>query len=236
MSLDDNYRVTELFDAAACDWPAPGFADRVLYAAVSSDREVTRFCASLLSDVELDRANRCVTDEGRSHFIQRRAFRRYCGAAAIGSRGPLSQILFAESENGRPYLPGKPDIWFSFSSCRLGFIGAWSSTHALGVDIEDGIVGFEVESLAQTYFTGFEARTVREAGPARVQTFLRLWSLKEAALKSIGEGLPFGLDAFEFELNGNIRVLNAPYGGPDTFKPYLFDRTHISAAIVARMP
>jgi phosphopantetheinyl transferase len=236
MSLFDNNRVMEQFDAAACDWPAPELADRVLYVAVSPDPELTRCCASVLSDVELDRANGFVTDEGRSHFIQRRAFRRYCGAAAFGSRSLLSQIAFEESENGRPYLPEKPHLWFSFSSCRLGFIGAWSSTHAVGVDIEDGTAGFEVDSLAQTYFTGAEARIVREAGPARLRTFLRLWSLKEAALKSIGEGLPFGLDAFEFELNGNVSVVSAPCGGPQSFKPYLFDRTDISAALVARMP
>jgi 4'-phosphopantetheinyl transferase len=96
-----------------------------------------------------------------------------------------------------------------------GFIGVWSSTHAVGVDVEDVNMQIEVDSLSQMYFTGAEARTVREAGPARLQTFLRLWSLKEAALKSIGEGLPFGLDAFEFELNGHVRVVSAPadHGG-----------------------
>jgi len=238
MSLDDNNRVIEQFDAAAIEWPAPAFADRVLYVPVLSDLEMTRCCMSVLSDVELDRAERCVTDEGRSHFIQRRAFRRYCGAAAIGSRGPLSQITFEESENGLPYLSDLPDLWFSFSSCRLGFIGVWSSTHAVGVDVEDVNMQIEVDSLSQMYFTGAEARTVREAGPARLQTFLRLWSLKEAALKSIGEGLPFGLDAFEFELNGHVRVVSAPadHGGPQVFKPFLFDRTDISAALVARIP
>ncbi len=37
-------------------------------------------------------------------------------------------------------------------------------------------------------------------------TFYQFWSLKEAALKSIGEGLPFGLYAFEFEVDPKINI------------------------------
>jgi hypothetical protein len=34
--------------------------------------------------------------------------------------------------------------------------------------------------------------------------------LKEAALKSIGEGIPFGMDTFEFEINGNLHITHVP--------------------------
>jgi 4'-phosphopantetheinyl transferase len=236
MSPDENKRVTEFFDAAARDWPSPEIADRVLYVPVSTDPGTTLLCASVLADTELQRANRFVTNEGRSNFIQRRAFRRYCGAAATVSQGLLSQISFCESDNGRPYLSNRPDLWFTFSSCRLGFVGAWSSTHAIGVDIEDQNVQVEVGALAQTYFTASEARTVRKSAGARQQTFLSLWSLKEAALKSIGEGLPFGLAAFEFDIDGRLRVVSAPadHGGPHSFQPYLFGRAGISAALIGR--
>ena len=47
--------------------------------------------------------------------------------------------------------------------------------------------------LAQRYFSAAEAVN-RPGGPACLQAFFRFWSLKEAALKSIGEGIPFGLD------------------------------------------
>jgi 4'-phosphopantetheinyl transferase len=86
------------------------------------------------------------------------------------------------------------------------------------------------------YFTESEARTVTEGGPARLRTFLQLWSLKEAALKSIGQGLPFGLDAFKFELNESPRVVEAPgdHGGPERFRAHLFDPAGASAALVLR--
>ena len=70
-------------------------------------------------------------------------------------------------------------------------------------------------------------------GHERARTFYRLWSLKEAALKSIGEGLPFGLEAFEFELTPALRVVRAPeeHGGPGQFDAYLVEGTGACAAL-----
>jgi len=236
MTREGDKLVGELFKAIGRDWTPPAFVERVLFAPVAIDREATRRCASVLSNVESHRADRFVTDEGRTHFIQRRAFRLYCGAVASGSQRPLSQIYFEETENGRPWLRDRPDLWFSFSSCRKGFIGAWSSTHGLGVDLEAQSTVVEVSELAQMYFTESEARAVETAGPARLHKFLQLWCLKEAALKSLGEGLPYGIDAFEFELNGSLRLVNAPkdQGGPENFSAHLFAHSDVYGALVAR--
>jgi phosphopantetheinyl transferase len=228
----------QYFSARARDVTPPAVrpAACVLFAAVSADDEVARICASLLSTAERKRSERFVTKELKAHFEQRRAFRRYCGAIALGSRASLAEVVFEETENGRPYLRERPDLWFSFSSCRSGFIGAWSSTHGVGVDLEDH-VEIDVAGLAQMYFTESEAGTVSAAGPAQPRTFLRLWSLKEAALKSIGEGLPFGLDAFEFDPAEAPRVVNAPaaHGGPEAFRAHLFDEADACGALVLRV-
>jgi phosphopantetheinyl transferase len=236
MIREDDKWVTDKFESTSCDWTCPAFADRVLYVAVSADHETTARCASVLSDVELRRADEFITDEGRAQFIQRRAFRRYCGALAIGSQDPLSKIVFEETENGRPRLRDRADLSFSFSSCRSGYVGAWSSTHGLGIDLEDPPAIIEAEELARAYFTESEAQAVEGNDVAPRRTFLQLWSLKEAALKSIGEGLPYGLDAFEFELDGAVRIIDAPrdHGGPSRFIAHLFDGANVFAAIVAR--
>ena len=238
MTRNDSAWVNEMFSQRARDVTPSALRDAacVLYAPVSSDPEASSRCASLLSDHERERSERFVTKELKTHFEQRRAFRRYCGALALGSRSSLTQIVFEETENGRPYLRDRSDIWFSFSSCRLGFIGAWSATHGLGVDLEDQPIDMKVAELAQMYFTESEARTVGEGGPARLRTFLQLWSLKEAALKSIGQGLPFGLEVFEFELEGSVRVVDAPreHGGAEGFSAHLFDQADVCAALVVR--
>jgi phosphopantetheinyl transferase len=233
MKRDDSGWVSDLFAAGARDW-TPGSARHaayVLYAPVSRDREVSRRCGSVLSDTELQRADRFLTEDGKAQFQQRRAFRRYCGACVLGWPRPLSQITFLETEKGRPYLPELPSVCFSFSSCRLGVLAAWSSTHSVGIDLEDPAQDVETTELARRFFSEAEARAVEGACPL---TFFHLWNLKEAALKSIGEGLPMGLDAFEFELTPNLRVVHAPseHGGPEQFSAHIIDGTVSCAALV----
>ena len=239
MSKKVSDRINDLFVASARDLtPAPvRHSARVLYAPVSHDPQVTKRCATVLSDTELRRAGRFATQGDQALFIQRRAFRRFCGALALGSSQPLSQIDFKETENGRPQLAGSPDYCFSFSSCRFGFCGAWSSTHGIGVDIEDQTRGLEAADLARRFFAPAEARAVEgPGGGANLQAFFQFWSLKEAALKSIGEGLPFGLDAFEFELEPDLRIVHAPHGhgGPGQFSAHVIDGTEGCAALVIR--
>ena len=239
MTKDGSTRVCKYFAANSRELtPAPvRHAARLLYAPVSIDPEVTKRCASVLSDTELQRAGRFATQGDRALFMQRRAFRRFCGALALGSSQPLSQIDFKETQNGRPYLGDLQTSWFSFSSCRFGFVGAWSSTHGIGVDLEDHTKELEATELARHFFSAAEAHAIERAGGLeRQRTFFQFWTLKEAALKSIGEGLPFGLDAFEFELEPDLRVVHAPRGdgGPEKFNAHVIEETDSCAALVIR--
>ena len=238
---NDSDRVNELYSARSRDLtPAAAcHAARVLYAPVSNDPEVTRLCSSVLSDAELLRADRFAEHGDKAGFIQRRAFRRFCGGLVHGSSQPLSQIDFGETENGRPYLAGFPNVWFSFSSCRFGFAGAWSSTHGIGVDIEDPARDLEAEDLARQFYSAAEASAIAGSpGNGNLRVFFQLWCLKEAALKSIGEGLPYGLGAFEFELEPDLRVVRAPpeYGGPERFHAHEIEGIDGCAALVTRNP
>jgi 4'-phosphopantetheinyl transferase len=239
MIKDDSKWINGYFAASSSDLtPATvRHVAYVMYVPVSHDPEVTRRCATVLSDTEVQRADRFATQGDKTLFIQRRAFRHFCGALALGSSQPLSRIEFNETENGRPYLANLPDHWFSFSSCRFGFVGAWSSTHGVGVDLEDQTRDLEATELAQQFFSVAEARAVEESsGLVSLRTFFQFWSLKEAALKSIGEGLPFGLEAFEFELKPDLRVVHAPsgHGTAEQFNAHMIDGTERCAALVIR--
>ena len=239
MSRDCSDQITAYFGACARNLTPSSkrHSAQVFYTPISSDPEVTRICSSILSKIELQRADRFATQDNKALFIQRRAFRRFCGVRVLGVSKPLSQIVVEETENGRPYLSDIPDFWFSFSSCRFGFIGAWSSTHGIGVDFEDQTRELEASEIARRFFSGAEASAVEAAGGSeRLRTFFQFWTLKEAALKSIGEGLPYGLDRFEFELAPKPRVVRSPdgHGDPEHFISHVFEPNGSCAAIVMR--
>jgi len=228
-----------MFADRGCDRTPPSArsAATVLFAPYSRDVETTNRCAAILTEPELKRAARFLCQDAKVNFVQRRAFRRYCGAVALQARRAISEVAFSETAKGRPYLSDLPSISFSFSSCRFGFVGAWSSTHEIGVDIEDMTRDIEAAELAERFFTNAESNAVqRVAGQARLRTFYQFWSLKEASLKSIGEGLPFGLDTYEFELAPNPRVVHAPreYGEPAQFDAHLIEGAHSCGALVIR--
>jgi phosphopantetheine--protein transferase-like protein len=237
MAQNNSNLVKDFFAVHSRDiTPAPlRHAAKILYAPVSNEADITRCCESVLSKTERQRAERFITTNDRSLFIQRRAFRRFCGVHALGSEQSLSQDSFEEAENGRPYFTEQPDVSFSFSSCRVGLLGAWSSKYGIGVDIEDCTRNPGVTELARRYFSVAEASSVvGHDGRENLQFFFQLWSLKEAALKSIGEGMPYGLSAFEFELEPNLRVVHAPadHGGAENFSAHLIKETKNSIAIV----
>ncbi len=239
MTRNDSDRIKDYFAAGSRDLTPKSAhqATHVLYVATSHDSEILSLCASVLSETERRRAHRFASAADRARFEQRRAFRRFCGTTVLRSSRRLSEIRFEETDSGRPYLPDAPDLWFGFSSCRIGMLGAWSSTHGVGVDIEDHTRELEAVELARRFFSAAEAEVVQRAnGAERLRTFYRFWTFKEAALKSIGEGLPFGLDAFEFEMKPNLRVIQAPahVGGPESFGTHVIHGTGLCAALVTR--
>lgn len=210
----------------------------VLFCPYTPDTDVTHLCASVLSNDELERSVNFIAPQLSAAFIQRRAFRRYCATLVLENPNGLADQGFEETENGRPYLSRAPACCFSFSSCPQGFISAWSNTHSLGLDIEDLNQEIEILELAKQFFSSAEANSVEQEqdGETRKRVFFQLWCLKEAALKSIGEGLPFGMDKFQFALLPIPYLLFAPSAHIDiqNMKGYLLTKRELVVALITR--
>lgn len=94
--------------------------------------------------------------------------------------------LFTYGEHGQPLLADYPDIHLSLSHCRQAVVCAVSD-HPVGVDVED--LGRYKESLARYAMNEAERAEIAAAADGCDVAFTRLWTMKEAFLKSSGRGL-----------------------------------------------
>lgn len=92
---------------------------------------------------------------------------------------------FSYERNGKPYIPGRPDIFFNISHCRKGIACVVSESPA-GIDIEEIQYGWE--DLASAVLNPDELSEVINSGEPEVR-FTEIWTRKESFLKLTGEGL-----------------------------------------------
>jgi 4'-phosphopantetheinyl transferase len=76
---------------------------------------------------------------------------------------------------------------------------AVSESIQVGVDLEK-IGDFDHLDISEHYFTPREHAAISGAGTQQATVFYRTWTLKEAILKAIGDGLSTSLRAFEISL------------------------------------
>lgn len=99
--------------------------------------------------------------------------------------GITANPLFEYGEHGKPAIIGHPEIHFSLSHCRDAVACAVGS-RPVGIDVES--IREYKEPLARYTMNDDELRQI-VAAPRPDVAFIRLWTMKEAALKQIGTGI-----------------------------------------------
>lgn len=127
--------------------------------------------------------------------------------AGYSDRSDAPTIL--RGEHGKPYAPDLGGIEFNLSHSGRHALIAIARDQPIGVDLEMQGRQRSVEDIARRYFCAAESHALSTL-PAelRAAAFLRLWTGKEAVLKALGEGLSFGLDRVEFDLDGAGHVVS----------------------------
>ncbi len=99
--------------------------------------------------------------------------------------GMTENPVFTYNEHGKPSIVGHPDIYFNLSHCKEAAVCA-ISTQPIGIDVES--IREYKESLAKYTMNESELELIQQSDcPAR--EFIRLWTMKESALKLLGTGI-----------------------------------------------
>ncbi|MEU2134231.1 4'-phosphopantetheinyl transferase superfamily protein [Streptomyces sp. NPDC018352] len=158
----------------------------------------------------------------RYRFVASRLAVKYTAAAALGTSP--AQLDLAYKVGGRPYLRGFDQIDLSLTHTDDLIAVGISRTGRIGIDTEPVDRRLSFELLQDQVCTRAERDTLA-ALPEAEQTagMLRLWTLKEAYTKALGQGLRLDFSSFGFATgsSGDTGLL-APDGTPAAHGEWAF--------------
>lgn len=181
---------------------------------------------ALLAPDEADRRDRYAHERTRIEFLLARGLARTVLASYTGL--PPAELRFAADAFGKPVLlapVGKSHLHFNLSHSHGVVVCAAAVERQVGIDVEDASRPLECLELAERYFAAAEFAHLRQMhGPERQATFFAIWTLKEAFVKAIGQGLSFALDSFAFELDRDrLLRFHAPRSLPGSWRFFQFE-------------
>lgn len=129
------------------------------------------------------------------------------------------RVRLTRASTGQPVAEGMHDMSVSWAH-RLGFLLIAAGKGRVGVDLEIADRVFAEEEVVAAFFSREDQRALQTLAPEdRLHGFYLLWTLQEAYLKALGEGLDAPLGAqldFSWALAGGRvpRRLEADILGP----------------------
>ena len=145
-------------------------------------------------DFDLDAALAEISEQRREQALKFRyeLGQRLCVLAYQLLKQGLREIYgieenpqFEYNEHGKPSIVGHPEIFFNLSHCKEAAICVISD-EPVGVDVES--VRSYNESLVHYTMNETEVQQI-ELAENQAVAFIRLWTMKEAALKLQGTGI-----------------------------------------------
>lgn len=171
---------------------------------------------ALLSGEEQARRRRFVSPDLGRRFLAAHAGLRLALGRHL-DRDPRS-LSFTSNASGKPRLADGGSVHFNLSHSGERAVLAISDRE-VGIDLEC-MRPIEHLDLATRYFHPREVEAIAgmsdEEGQHRA--FFRVWTLKEAVVKALGDGLAIPLQSFEVSIASvRPRMVRAPEAGPPTW-------------------
>lgn len=152
-----------------------------------------------------DRYRRTPDAAVRYRFAAARLLIKYTAATALGTTP--ENIDLAYRLGGRPYLRGFDQLELSLTHTGELMAVGLSRTGRIGVDVELADRVIRLDLLEGQILTPAEAQELAELPESeRIAQTVRVWTLKEAYSKALGQGLRLGFKEFGFSRGGRLRA------------------------------
>jgi 4'-phosphopantetheinyl transferase len=183
--------------------PCLSTSQPIVYSGYVADFDAVDFL-HLLSEDEFLKCRSFKSPEDELVYVITRGLLRKVLASFLKIQPQQIEITYAP--NGRPYLSDYPNIKFNVSHTRDALAIAISIKNAIGVDIETLNRDFNFKKLKNFLYSESESHRGE-------QSFLKVWTIKEAIMKAKGIGLSKPLSEIELSISedGKISVNRTPW-------------------------
>lgn len=164
----------------------------------------------LLDEAEVARSERFKFERDRHTYVVAHALVRTVLASQTGL--DPREHAFEAGEHGKPELttPGAaPGLRFNLSHADGLVAVATGLEDDLGVDVELRSRRVEIDQVARGVFSPAEIRGLSAlSGDAKRARFFQLWTLKEAYIKAVGQGLSMPLRGMTVDVEAEPPTLD----------------------------
>ena len=160
--------------------------------------------------------------------------------AYIASQGALRMLLSAylniepdkvnigRQKKGKPFSKDDPSLFFNISNSGGQIVLAFTRDGEMGIDIERIRELPDLDELIMKNFTTSEIEFISAKPNKRLKRFFRFWTVKEAYLKAIGEGMRLKPENVEFFMNNEYIRLLSVKGVPEMMDWYFSEFEFLS--------
>jgi phosphopantetheinyl transferase len=193
--------------------------------------------ADCLSDDEKAKTKKLSDPSEARHFAMRRAFQRCYVKTITDFKGALWELPIIHATDAPPICPLVPKLSLSFSSSGNMAIAASSTDSKIGIDLETVRPIENALELSKRFFHENETRDLSNlAANHQALQFLRYWTIKEACLKAIGQGVVYGPEKFIISRQQSSYSIDPPdeFGVRDNWKLDLIELSFNTFSAIAR--
>ncbi|MCD4734424.1 MAG: 4'-phosphopantetheinyl transferase superfamily protein [Bacteroidales bacterium] len=174
-------------------------------ASLDSDKNLKNKCLASLTDQERERIPFFKFEKVRNNFIISQGVLRLLLSDYLNI--PPEKIRIERHKKGKPYLADYPSLRFNISNSGKRVVFAFSIDEEIGIDLEYIRKLSDLDELIMKNFTPDERAYIEKTATDKQYRFFKFWTVKEAYLKAIGEGMRLTPDNLEFSVeNGKYKL------------------------------
>ncbi|MDN3687673.1 4'-phosphopantetheinyl transferase family protein [Cyclobacterium jeungdonense] len=179
---------------------------------LSSPDHIIEHLKGLMTDEEIQQANRYLKKEDRIRHILGKGFLRKLIQLYLNE--PQKSIQFGKNRFNKPFLIERDHFHFNISHSGEWVVIVLADCE-VGIDLEPLDSRFEYKDLLAGIFSSSEIEFI-ENSPIPVRSFYKIWTRKEALLKGIGQGITDQLS--EYCLLDGLQGFN--FSGKTTYEQW----------------